>query len=125
MVSVLKKLSLCLVFYCVCDDYSIPLLRCFFNLYCLIFFVFARGYGRSSQSAATQCLRGYLSGDFCPKLLEDMPERCPYYDNPYIRNGKYRKLSLGNNLLILFQIVNYVVYIELIIDARAENIHLF
>ena len=57
--------------------------------------------------------------------LEGMPERCPYYDNPYIRNGKYRKLALGNNLLILFQIVNYEVYIELIIDVRAENIHLF
>ena len=56
--------------------------------------------------------------------LEGMPERCPYYDNPYIRTGKYRKLSLGKYLLILFQVVDNVVHIELIIDARKENMHL-
>ena len=43
--------------------------------------------------------------------LEDMPERCPYYDNPYVRSGKYRKLALGKYLLILFQVVNNEVYI--------------
>jgi len=53
--------------------------------------------------------------------IEGMPEHCPYYDNPYVRPGKYRKLALGQYLLILFQIVDNVVYIELIIDARAEN----
>ena len=53
--------------------------------------------------------------------LEEMPERCAYYDNPYIRSGKYRKLALGDYLLILFQVVNNTVYIDLIIDARAEN----
>jgi len=53
--------------------------------------------------------------------LEDMPERCAYYDNPYIRPGKYRKLALGNYLLILFQIIGNTVYIDLIIDGRAEN----
>jgi hypothetical protein len=53
--------------------------------------------------------------------LEKMPERCAYYDNPYVPHGKYRKLALGNYLLILFQIMRSVVHIELIIDARAEN----
>ena len=53
--------------------------------------------------------------------LEDMPERCAYYDNPYVRPGKYRKLALGNHLLILFQIADNKVYIDLIIDGRAEN----
>lgn len=53
--------------------------------------------------------------------LEEMPERCAYYDNPYIRPGKYRKLSLGKYLLILFQVIDDTVYIDLIIDARAEN----
>jgi hypothetical protein len=53
--------------------------------------------------------------------LEKMPERCAYYDNPYVPHGKYRKLALGNYLLILFQIIESVVRIELIIDARAEN----
>ena len=56
--------------------------------------------------------------------LEEMPERCPYYENPYVRPGKYRKLALGKYLLILFQIVDNAVYIELIIDARAENMYL-
>ena len=53
--------------------------------------------------------------------LEDMPERCAYYDNPYIRPGKYRKLALGKYLLILFQITGSTVFIDLIIDGRAEN----
>ena len=53
--------------------------------------------------------------------LEEIPERCSYYYNPYIRSGKYQKLALGNYLLILFQVVNNTVYIDLIIDARAEN----
>ena len=53
--------------------------------------------------------------------LEEMPERCPYYDNPHIQTKRYRKLTLGKNLLILFQVVEFTVYIDLIIDARAEN----
>jgi hypothetical protein len=53
--------------------------------------------------------------------MEKMPERCACYDNPYVPHGKYRKLALGNYLLILFQIIESVVHIELIIDARAEN----
>ena len=56
--------------------------------------------------------------------LEKMPERCAYYDNPYVQPRKYRKLSLGNHLLILFQIIGSNVHIELIIDARAENLFL-
>ena len=57
--------------------------------------------------------------------LEELPERCPYYENPYVKPGKYRKLALGKHLLILFQIVAREVFIELIIDARAENMHLY
>jgi len=53
--------------------------------------------------------------------LENFPERCPHYENPYIPSGKYRKLSLGNYLLILFQVVGETVHIELVVDARAEN----
>ena len=53
--------------------------------------------------------------------LEDMPERCACYANPYIRSGKYRKLALGKHLLILFQIMDHTVFIELIIDARTDN----
>jgi hypothetical protein len=53
--------------------------------------------------------------------LEEMPERCPPYENPYIRSGKYRKLALGKYLLILLQVVGDTVCIDLIIDARAAN----
>jgi hypothetical protein len=53
--------------------------------------------------------------------LEIMPERCAYYDNPYIRPGKYRKPALGKYLLIIFQVVESTVYTDLIIDGRAEN----
>ena len=57
--------------------------------------------------------------------LGEMPERCLYYDNPYIQNIRYRKLSLGKHLLILFQVLDDTVYIDLIIDARAENKRLY
>jgi len=53
--------------------------------------------------------------------LETMPERCAYYDNPFVQPRKYRKFSLGNYLLILFQVTDNTVYIELIIDGRAES----
>jgi len=53
--------------------------------------------------------------------LELMPERCPLYENPYIHNRMYRKLALNNYLLILFQVRGYIVNIELVVDARAEN----
>ena len=53
--------------------------------------------------------------------LETMPERCAYCDNPFVQPSKYRKLSLGNYLLILFQVTDNTVYIELIIDGRAES----
>ena len=57
--------------------------------------------------------------------LEEMPERCAYYDNPYIHTAKYRKLALGSFLLIIFKIVYDTVYIDLIIDIRAENRNIF
>jgi hypothetical protein len=53
--------------------------------------------------------------------LEEMPERCAYYDNPYIRPGKYRKMALGKYQLILFQVVDNTVFIDLIIDTREKN----
>ena len=53
--------------------------------------------------------------------LEAMPERCAYYDNPFVQPRKYRKLSLGNNLLILFLVTDNTVFIDLIIDGRAES----
>ena len=53
--------------------------------------------------------------------LEIMPERCPQYINPYIHSGKYRRLALGTYLLILFQVIDSTVYIELVIDVRADN----
>jgi hypothetical protein len=57
--------------------------------------------------------------------LEIMPERCPQYVNPYIHSGKYRKLALGNYLLILFQVTDNTVHIELVIDSRADNDGIF
>jgi hypothetical protein len=50
-----------------------------------------------------------------------MPERFPFYDNPYIKFGKYRRAALGKYLLILYQVKSNIVYIDLIIDVRAEN----
>ena len=56
--------------------------------------------------------------------LEEMPERCAFYDNPFVQPHKYRKLFLGNNLLVLFQIIDSTVFIELIIDGRTETMPL-
>ena len=53
--------------------------------------------------------------------LEEMPERCAPYDSPYLPYGKYRKLALGDHLLMILQISGESVYIDLILDARAEN----
>jgi plasmid stabilization system protein ParE len=53
--------------------------------------------------------------------LEDMPERCPLYENPYIKPNKYRKLVLDKHYSIIFQVSGNTVFIELVLDTRADH----
>ena len=53
--------------------------------------------------------------------LEEMPEWCAPYENIYLPPGKYRKQGLGKHLFMVFQVLQDTVYIELILDARAEH----
>ena len=81
-------------------------------------FEHARFLAQVSINAAEE-----LFNEFEEKVssLEEMPERYAVYINPYIKTGKYRRFSLGNYLLGLFQVVGREVFIDLIIDVRAEN----
>ena len=54
------------------------------------------------------------------KTLEQMPERCPWLSGYSIPEKKYRKLVFERNYMLVFQIIDNVVYVDAMIDCRAE-----
>ena len=54
------------------------------------------------------------------KTLEHMPERCPWLSGYSIPEKKYRKLLFENHYMLVFQIIDSKVYIDAMVDCRAE-----
>ena len=54
------------------------------------------------------------------KSLEDFPERNPRLDVPAMPINKYRKLLLGKQYLLIYQIKGNVVYVDYIVDCRQD-----
>jgi len=54
------------------------------------------------------------------KSLEDLPERNPRFDVPDMPINKYRKLLLGKQYLLIYQIKGNVVYVDYIVDCRQD-----
>ena len=53
--------------------------------------------------------------------LSKLPERCPFYDNPFIPNNRYRRLLSGKRYLVLYEILENTVFVDYILDGRQEN----
>ncbi|GHV95040.1 plasmid stabilization protein [Spirochaetia bacterium] len=53
--------------------------------------------------------------------LEHMPQRNPYFDRPYIEQGKYRYMLSGRRYRIVYQISNDTVFVEDIQDCRQDD----
>jgi len=53
--------------------------------------------------------------------LITLPERCPFYDNPFIPEKRYRMLLSNKRYLILYEISEGTVFVDYIIDCRKDN----
>jgi mRNA-degrading endonuclease RelE of RelBE toxin-antitoxin system len=53
--------------------------------------------------------------------LEYMPQRNPYFDRPYLEQGKYKYKLSYRRYRIVYQIVNSNVFVEDIQDCRQDD----
>jgi plasmid stabilization system protein ParE len=54
------------------------------------------------------------------KSLENMPQRNPFFNSPYIPSNKYHKMFVDNWYLVLYQLKDDTVYIDYIVDCRQD-----
>lgn len=52
--------------------------------------------------------------------LKQMPQRFPFFNEPYITPNKYRKMFVQKWYIVLYQIKDDTVYIDYIIDCRKD-----
>lgn len=54
------------------------------------------------------------------RLLSQMPQRFPFFEEMYIVPNKYHKMFVEKWYLILYQIQDDTVYVEYILDCRKD-----
>ena len=54
------------------------------------------------------------------RSLKQMPQRFPFFNEPYITPNKYRKMFVQKWYIVLYQIKDDTVYIDYIIDCRKD-----
>ena len=54
------------------------------------------------------------------KSLEQMPRRFPFLQGDYIPYGKYRYCLFAKRYMLIYQMVDNVVYAEYVIDCRQD-----
>lgn len=54
------------------------------------------------------------------RSLSQMPQRFPFFEEPYITPNKYRKMFIEKWYLVLYQIQDDVVYVDYILDCRKD-----
>ncbi len=54
------------------------------------------------------------------KSLEWMPQRCPWLYGEYIPKNVYRSILFEKRYLIIFQIVDDIVYVDFVVDCRQD-----
>mgnify|MGYP000975943277 CR=1 FL=1 len=61
-----------------------------------------------------------LIADFSKKAksLETYPHRNPWFSDPVIPTGKYRKLLINKRYLLIYQVKGDTVYIDYAVDCR-------
>lgn len=52
------------------------------------------------------------------RSLSQLPQRFPFFNEPYIPSNKYRKIFIKKWYIVLYQIKDDTVYIDYIIDCR-------
>ena len=54
------------------------------------------------------------------RSLCQMPQRFPYFEEPYITPNKYHKMFIEKWYLVLYQIQDDTVYVDYILDCRKD-----
>ena len=54
------------------------------------------------------------------RTLAEMPERFPFFNEPYIPPNKYHKMFIPKWYLVLYQIQDDTVYVDYTLDCRKE-----
>lgn len=54
------------------------------------------------------------------RSLCQMPQRFPFFEEPYIIPNKYHKMFIEKWYLVLYQIQDDTVYVEYILDCRKD-----
>lgn len=54
------------------------------------------------------------------RSLQQMPQRFPFFEAPYIPPNKYHKLFVPKWYLVLYQIRDDTVYVDYIVDCRKD-----
>lgn len=54
------------------------------------------------------------------RSLAQMPQRFPFFDEPYITPNKYHKMLVEKWYLVLYQVQDNTVYVDYILDCRKE-----
>lgn len=52
--------------------------------------------------------------------LETMPQRCPWLTGQYIPKNAYRFILFEKRYMIIFQIVDDIVYADYVVDCRQD-----
>lgn len=52
--------------------------------------------------------------------LDHMPQRFPFFEEPYIPPNKYHKMFVEKWYLVLYQIKDDTVYVDYILDCRKD-----
>jgi hypothetical protein len=73
---------------------------------------------RVNESAAERLLDNLAEDMYS---LEHMPYRNPIFNKPYLKSGKYRYMVSCERYLIVYQIVNDIVFIDDIQDSRQAD----
>lgn len=54
------------------------------------------------------------------RSLSQLPQRFPFFEEPYITPNKYHKMFIEKWYLVLYQIQDDMVYVEYILDCRKD-----
>jgi mRNA-degrading endonuclease RelE of RelBE toxin-antitoxin system len=71
-----------------------------------------------SESAARNLLARLIKDI---QSLEYMPQRNPYFDRPYLEQGKYRYKLSYRRYRIVYQVIKDCVFVEDIQDCRQDD----
>ena len=77
----------------------------------------ARFLAQVSEAAANRLAEEFVKET---KGLEIIPEHCPWLFDPYIPDHKYRRLIFQKQYMLLFQVIDTVVYVDAMMDCRQD-----